>query len=47
MKYVDVLVDGPYIESMRDISQAWRGSINQMVIDVQASIKNNTITLYE
>lgn len=47
MKYIDVLVDGPYVESMRDISLAWRGSLNQMVIDVQASIKNNNITLYE
>ena len=47
MNYVDVLVDGPYVESMRDISLAWRGSANQMVIDVRASIKNNNITLYE
>lgn len=39
MKYIDVLVDGPYIESLRDISLAWRGSSNQRVIDVQASSK--------
>ena len=30
MKYIDVLVDGPYVESMRDITLAWRGSYNQM-----------------
>jgi anaerobic ribonucleoside-triphosphate reductase activating protein len=45
--YVDVLVDGPYIESLRDITLPWRGSSNQRVIDVKASIKNNNITLYE
>lgn len=47
MKYIDVLVDGPYVESMRDITLAWRGSLNQMVIDVQASIKTASIVLYE
>lgn len=45
--YVDVLVDGPYVESLRDITLPWRGSSNQRVIDVRASIKNNNITLYE
>ena len=43
--YVDVLVDGPYVESLRDITLPWRGSANQRVIDVKASIKNNNITL--
>lgn len=45
--YVDVLVDGPYVEELRDVTLPWRGSLNQMVIDVKASIKNNSITLYE
>jgi anaerobic ribonucleoside-triphosphate reductase activating protein len=45
--YVDVLVDGPYVEAMRDITLPWRGSLNQMVIDVKASIKANSIVLYE
>ena len=45
MQYIDVLVDGPYVEDLRDISLAWRGSLNQMVIDVKASIKNNEIVL--
>jgi anaerobic ribonucleoside-triphosphate reductase activating protein len=47
MKYVDVLVDGPYVESMRDITLAWRGSLNQMCINVPASLKTNSIILYE
>jgi anaerobic ribonucleoside-triphosphate reductase activating protein len=47
MNYIDVLVDGPYIEKQRDITLAWRGSANQKIIDVKASIENNNITLYE
>lgn len=46
MKYLDVLVDGPYVESLRDISLPWRGSSNQRVIDVQASLKiDKVVTL--
>ena len=46
MKYVDVLVDGKYIEEQKDITLKWRGSGNQRVIDVQASIRDNEIVLY-
>jgi anaerobic ribonucleoside-triphosphate reductase activating protein len=47
MKYLDVLVDGPYVAEQRDITLAWRGSTNQKIIDVQASLKNDMIVLYE
>ncbi|MCR4716601.1 MAG: anaerobic ribonucleoside-triphosphate reductase activating protein [Lachnospiraceae bacterium] len=30
--YIDVVVDGPYIDEMRDTSLRWRGSSNQRVI---------------
>lgn len=46
MKYIDVLVDGPYVESLRDITLPWRGSNNQRVISVQASLKKGTIVLH-
>lgn len=46
MKYIDVLVDGPYIEEQRDISLKWRGSSNQRVIDVKKSLELNQIVLY-
>lgn len=36
---VDVLIDGPYIESLSDKSLKYRGSSNQRIIDVQKSIK--------
>jgi anaerobic ribonucleoside-triphosphate reductase activating protein len=45
--YTDVLVDGPYIEELRDITLPWRGSSNQRVINVKESIKNNNITLLD
>lgn len=32
MKYIDVLVDGPYIEAERDITLPYRGSKNQRII---------------
>lgn len=43
MKYIDVLVDGPFIINKRDITinNLWRGSTNQRVIDVKASLNNN------
>ena len=39
MKYVDVLVDGPFIESQKDNRIPWRGSANQKVIDVKKSLE--------
>jgi anaerobic ribonucleoside-triphosphate reductase activating protein len=46
MKYIDVLVDGPYVESLRDITLPMRGSSNQRVIDVQKSLEQNKVVLY-
>lgn len=37
MKYVDVCIDGKYVDELRDIKLKWRGSSNQRVIDVLAS----------
>lgn len=47
MKYIDVLVDGRYIEEQRDIRLKYRGSKNQRVIDVKKSLEKNEIVLYE
>ena len=41
--YVDVLVDGPYIEEQRDISLHWRGSKNQRIIDVKETLKQGRV----
>ena len=45
MKYIDVVVDGQYIEEKKDITLKWRGSKNQRVIDVQKSLANKTTVL--
>ena len=42
----DVLVDGKYIDSQRDINLKWRGSKNQRVINIQKSLQQNKIVLY-
>lgn len=47
IKYLDVVVDGPYIDELRDITLKFRGSSNQRVIDVQKSLKENKVVLWE
>lgn len=42
----DVVVDGPYIHSLRDPSLKWRGSSNQRVIDIDKTISNGKVTLF-
>lgn len=39
LKYVDVICDGPFVESLKDVSLHWVGSSNQHVIDVKQRIK--------
>ncbi|MBR1855427.1 MAG: anaerobic ribonucleoside-triphosphate reductase activating protein [Lachnospiraceae bacterium] len=38
-QYVDVLVDGEFEQDKRDVKLLWKGSRNQRVIDVQATLK--------
>ena len=47
LKYLDVLVDGQYVDELHDFTLKWRGSSNQRVIDVPKSLKENKIILYE
>ena len=46
LKYVDVLVDGRYVEDLHDPTLKWRGSSNQRVIDVQKSLQNDKLIWY-
>lgn len=46
LKYIDVLVDGEYIDSLNELNLKYRGSKNQRVIDVQKSLENHSIILY-
>ena len=47
VKYVDVLVDGQYIDELHNPTLKWKGSSNQRVIDVQKSLKSNNVVLFE
>ena len=46
IKQCNVVVDGIYIDSQRDITLKWRGSGNQRVIDVQESIRKGEVVLW-
>ena len=45
--YIDVLVDGQFVDELRNPNLKWRGSCNQRVIDVKKTIKKGDIVLYE
>lgn len=47
IKQCNILVDGQYIESQRDISLPYRGSSNQRLIDIQQSLVKNEIVLWK
>jgi anaerobic ribonucleoside-triphosphate reductase activating protein len=42
---VDTLIDGPYIEELRDLSLTYRGSKNQRIIDAASSMKEHKVVL--
>ncbi len=46
-QYIDVLIDGQYVDELHDPTLKWKGSSNQRVIDVQKSLKENKIHLID
>ena len=44
---VDVLVDGKFINELKDLTLPFRGSRNQRIIDMAATKRHNKIILYE
>ena len=46
-KYLDVVVDGQFDIKQKDPTLKWKGSSNQRVIDVQESLKQDKVVLYE
>lgn len=46
LKYVDILVDGRFDTTKKDITLKFKGSINQRVINVKESIKQNKVIEY-
>ena len=47
LSYLDVLVDGPFIQSRKNLSLRFRGSENQRLIDVPASLQTGTVVLWK
>ena len=46
ISYVDVLVDGPFVLEKKDLMLRFRGSSNQRLIDVKASLESGTTVLW-
>ena len=47
LSYLDVLVDGPFIESKKDLMLRFRGSSNQRLIDVPKSLACGNVVEWE
>ena len=46
LNYIDILVDGQYVDELRDLSLKFRGSSNQRLIDVKKSLEKNEVVLW-
>ena len=47
LEVIDVMVDGPFVEDLKDISLVFRGSSNQRIIDVPESIRSGRVVEVE
>ena len=47
LRMLDVLVDGPFVESKKNLMLRFRGSENQRIINVPASLEKNEVVLWE
>lgn len=47
LSVLDVMVDGPFVEAQKDITLRFRGSANQRIIDVGASLRANEVVPWQ
>lgn len=47
LDFIDVLVDGPFVNRLKDLSLRFRGSSNQRILDVPASLAAGHAVLWE
>ena len=47
LSYLDVLVDGPFVEEKKNLALRFRGSENQRIIDVPKSLATGEIVLWQ
>lgn len=47
LSYLDVLVDGEFVEALKDISLPYRGSSNQRLIDIPQTLRSSQVILKE
>ncbi len=47
LEHIDILVDGPYLEAQRDLTLQFRGSANQRLIDLPATLRSGEVILWK
>lgn len=47
LQLIDVLVDGPFVQRLKDETLCFRGSRNQRIIDVKRSLENGRVVLFD